>query len=372
MEPFRVLHIVTSMELGGIENFIMVNYRNIDRTRVQFDFLKHRDSHDFFDDEILDLGGKIYSVPPINPLRQKQYNQVVSNFFNEHKQMYSIVHSHINTYSAYPLRIAKDENVAVRIAHAHATTSKLDFKTPFRIYTKKTINKYVTDAFACSNEAGKWLFGNLPYTVIPNAIDSELYLPKDNIRKDVREELGITDKFVIGMVANFKSVKNHKFMIEVFSDVLKRIPNACLVLVGHGEMKQSIEKMVAEKNLSNRVIFTGLRKDVSRILQGLDVFVLPSISEGFPISVLEAEAVGVPCVISTGVPTDVKLFEAMDTFFVSIEDKNAWVDEIVSLQQTTRRSWAKEISKTQYDVKNNAKKLMEFYESKHRMCENLK
>lgn len=370
MEPIRVLHIVTSMELGGIENFIMVNYRNIDRTRVQFDFLKHRDSHDFFDDEILSLGGRIYSVPPINPLKQKQYNQAVSEFFNEHKQTYSIVHSHINTYSAYPLRIAKDENIGVRIAHAHATTSKLDLKTPFRIYTKKIINKYVTDAFACSNEAGKWLFGNSQYTVIPNAIDSEMYLPKEEIRKEIREEFGFTENFVIGMVANFKAIKNHKFMIEVFSEVLKNIPDARLVLVGHGELKQDIEKMVAEMNISDKVLFTGLRKDVNRILQGLDVFVLPSVSEGFPISVLEAEAVGVPCILSTGVPDDVKLFEEMDTFFISTENKDIWVEKIASLQNATRKNWAKEISKTQYDVKNNAKKLMEFYESKYVMNNN--
>lgn len=371
MEPIRVLQIVSSMFKGGTETFLMTNYRYIDRNRVQFDFLKHRDSHDDYDDEILSLGGQIYSVPPINPIRQTRYDAAVSQFFREHKEKYTIIHSHLNSLSAYPLKIAKNENIPVRIAHAHAVPNTVDYKTPVIMYTKHIIKKYNTDAFACSYAAGKWLFGNSPFTVIPNAIDSGLYLPEEHIRRDVRQELGVSDGFVIGMVANFREVKNHRFMVKIFSKILKKAPNSYLVFVGFGnKLKVSIEKMVADMGLNDRVIFTGLRDDVNRILQGFDVFVLPSISEGFAISVLEAEAVGVPCVVSTGVPTDVKLFDDMNTSFLSIENEEAWINTILSLQNAKKRNWAKEISETQYDVKNNANKLMEFYEQKYRMCQN--
>lgn len=369
MEPIRVLQIVSSMIVGGTENFLMTNYRYVDKNRVQFDFLKHRDSHDYYDDEILGMGGRIYSVPPINPIRQVQYDAAVSHFFKEHKGTYPIIHSHLNSLSAYSLRIAKREGIPVRIAHAHAKPNTINYKTPIIMYTKHIIKNYYTDAFACSNEAGKWLFGNSPFTIIPNAIDSNMYLPQEQIRRDIREELGISDGFVIGMVANFKTVKNHGFIVNVFSKILKKVPDAYLVLVGYGEVKANIEKLVADMNLSNRVIFTGLREDVNRVLQGLDVFVLPSVSEGFAISVLEAETVGIPCVVSTGVPTDVKLFDEMNTSFISTANEDDWIEKIISLQKATKRNWVKEISKTQYDVRNNAEKLMEFYEDKYRKCQ---
>lgn len=370
MEPIRVLHIVTSLNMGGIENFIMTNYRNIDRTRIQFDFLKHRDSHDYFDDEVLSLGGKIYSVPPINPLKQKQYDSDVRQFFKEYKQEYSIVHSHINTFSAYPLKIAKEEGVGVRIAHAHATTTRLDVKTPFRIYTKKVLNNFITDAFACSNDAGKWLFGDLPFTMIPNAINSEKYLFQDSIREDVRNELGIAKKFVIGVVAGLTPIKNHRFLVEIFPDILKRLPDAQLVFVGEGGARTGIERLVKALELNDRVLFTGLRNDINRVLQGFDVFALPSFSEGFPISLLEAETVGIPCIASSGVPTDVKLFDDMNTTFISIKDKNMWIEKIVSLYDAEKRCWANEVSHTQYDVKNNVNFLMEFYEQKYNSQKN--
>lgn len=366
-EPIRILHIVASMNIGGIENFIMNAYRNIDRTRVQFDFLKHRSTHDFFDDEIKSLGGRIYTVPAINPLKQRKYNRRVSAFLRENKDTYPIVHSHINSYSSFPLHIAKKEGIPVRIAHAHAYEPRivLDLKSPVRGYARKTINGQITDAFACSNKAGKWLFDDLQYTLIPNAIDSEKYLLDEKIRKEVREELGVGKNFVIGMVANFKTVKNHKFLIKVFSDLLKSIPNARLVLVGQGELKQDLEKMVLEMNISDKVVFTGLRKDVNRVLQAFDVCALPSISEGFPVSILEAETVGIPCILSTGVPTDVKVFDKMNTSFLPLQDENLWVEKIISLKDSQKYCWVNEISKTMYDAKKNAEWLMNFYEDKY-------
>lgn len=367
MDPIRVLHIVTSMNIGGIENFIMTVYRNIDRTRVQFDFLKHRDSHDFYDDEIVAMGGRIYCLPPINPLKQRLYDKAASHFFREHKETYKIVHSHINTFSAYPLRIARREGYKVLIAHAHATTKTLDIKTPFRLYTKCIITKYITDAFACSAAAGKWLFKDFSYEIIPNVIEANRFFYMESIKKDVRAELGIDNAaYIIGMVANFSAIKNHEYLVSIFSGILKEIPNSYLVFVGDGEMRSDIEDKVHRMGFDNRVVFLGQREDVPRLLQALDVFALPSITEGFSISALEAETVGVPCVLSTGIPKDVKLFSEMNTCFLPLQDKNAWIAKIVSLKDVKKKNWVQEVSETRYDAKTSSEKLLEFYEKKYK------
>lgn len=364
MAPIRVLQIVTSMNMGGIENYLMTNYRKIDRTRVQFDFLKHRDSHDLFDDEILDLGGKIYSVPPINPLRQHTYDRAVADFFRAHKDTYSIVHSHINTFSAYPLRLAAQEGIPVRIAHAHATTKKLDLKTPFRLYTKRILPRYITDAFACSEAAGNWLFGDFPFSVLPNPVDATAFVPQAEIRRKMRKALGISDRYVVGMVASFSAIKNHKFMVDVFVKVHTAMPNAVLLLVGDGPLREQVATQVQSYGLEDAVVFTGVRKDIAHVLQCMDVFVMPSISEGFPISALEAEATGVPCVLSTGVPPDVKLFPEMQTVFLPLEEQTRWVQTILSLADAPKTAWAGKIAQTEYDASKSAEGLTRFYEDK--------
>ena len=366
-EPIRILHIVTSMNIGGIENFIMNTYRNIDRTRIKFDFLKHRNTHDFFDDEIKSLGGRIYTVPAINPLKQGKYNKEVSMFFRHNKDIYPVVHSHINSYSSFPLRIAKKAGIPVRIAHAHAYEPRivLDFKSPIRGYARKTINGQITDAFACSNAAGKWLFGKRNYQCIPNSIESLKFRPDEEIRMNMRNKLGVSDAYVIGMVANFGPIKNHRFILRVFSKVLEKVPNSYLVLVGDGRTRKDTEDQAKALELSDRIIFTGQQKNVNEHLQTFDVFVLPSLTEGFAISVLEAETMGLPCVLSTGVPSNVKIFEEMNTSFLSLEDENLWVEKLVSLKDSQKRCWTNEVSETMYDAKKNAEWFMNFYEDKY-------
>lgn len=360
MKPIRVLQIVTSMRMGGIESFLMSHYRCIDRTQVQFDFLKHRDSHDLFDDEILSLGGHIYSVPRINPLRQCRYDREVRRFFQIHNT-YKIVHSHLNTFSAFPLKIAKEAGVPVCISHAHTVMKGLDFRTPFRLYTKAVLPRYYTDAFACSEAAGEWMFRGRPYQLWPNPIDTRLFTPNAGVRKELREQMHLQNAYVIGMVANFRPVKNHPFILRVFAALCKEEPNAVLLLVGDGSTKAAVQKLAKDLQIADKVIFTGVCTDTERLLQVMDVFVLPSVSEGFSISVLEAESVGLPCVVSSGVPRDVKLFSEMQTTFLDISDVEPWVRQILALKNYTKKSWAHEIQKTPYDVQNSAEKLMNFY-----------
>lgn len=369
MEPIRILHIVTSMELGGIETFLMTMYRQIDRSRIQFDFLKHRSAEGFYEAEIRSLGGRIYTVPPINPLKQAAYDRALSDFFKKHKDTYPVVHAHMNTLSAFPLRIAKKEGIPVRIAHSHAVPQKLDLETLLKKIVRIGAEHYATDAFACSVAAGNWMFKKRPVTLVPNGIDAHRFHPDAQCRKKIRDEFDLNDAFVIGMVANFSPIKNHRFLLPVFARVLQQIPHARLVLVGDGKCKDAVITQAQELRIQNKVIFTGRRSDIPQLLNAIDVFVLPSVTEGFAISVLEAETMGIPCVVSAGVPEDVKILPQMQISFLPLDREDRWVETIVSFKDAPKNPLADEVANTIYHASRGARKLTEFYEGKFGECQ---
>ncbi len=357
----RVLHVVTSMNMGGIENFIMNYYRHIDRDKIQFDFLTHRNEKGYFDSEIESLGGRIYHVPAINPFHHREYLKQLKRFFEEHKE-YQIVHSHINTFSMFVLREAKRAGVPVRISHSHATTTRIDYKTPFRYYTKKKLTRYSTDNFACSDKAGKWLFGNKPFTFFPNSIEVEQFKYNEKTRDEVREELDISDNLVLGCIANFSPIKNHSFLIDVFNEVLKTNENSRLVLVGDGGIRSQIEKRVIELGLGDKVLFLGTRNDAYRLYQAFDEFLLCSFSEGFPVSVLEAQASGLPCILSEGVPKDICVCDNIS--FIDVSDSSCikkWAEKVIEYSTVPHKDNSSVIINGGFDVNHSVKTLEDFY-----------
>lgn len=356
----RVLHIVTYMGRGGLETMIMNYYRNIDRNRVQFDFLVHRDFEADYDEEIKELGGKIYRLPPLNPL-SKEYLSKLDSFFKEHKE-YKIVHSHIDCMSAIPLKYAKLNGVPIRIAHSHNSNQTKDLKYPLKLFYKTKISKYASKLFACSDEAGRWMFGeNADFTVLNNAIDTEKYLFNNNTAQKVRKELNIkTDSIVIGHVGRFESQKNHSFIIDIFAETLKKNSNSVLLLVGEGSLRKSIEEKVNSLGIKNNVIFAGLRTDVNELLQAMDVFLFPSLFEGFGIVALEAQASGLPCLISDKVPIECKKTDLVYQMKLS-DASDKWADKLVELSKIERKNTYEEIRKSGFDIKANAEKLEEFY-----------
>lgn len=176
----RVLQVVTKMDRGGLETMLMNYYRNIDRSKVQFDYLVHREERGRYDDEIETLGGKIYRVPPLNPLNPNYY-KALNQFFKEHE--YRIVHSNLDCTSTFPLRAAKKADVPCRIAHVHNTSQDKDFKYPIKMISKELLPYYATDYFACGEAAGNWAFSGERFTVVRNAIDTSRYAPNVEIRK---------------------------------------------------------------------------------------------------------------------------------------------------------------------------------------------
>lgn len=366
MNPIRVLNIVTKMDAAGIETLLMNFYRNIDRSRVQFDFLTHRNEKGFYDDEILRLGGRIYHVPPINPLRHSEYRSALESFFNEHKE-YQIVHSHINTYSMYPLRAAMHAGIPVRIAHSHTANVPLDIKTPFRIYTKSRLKKYSTHNFACSEIAGKWLFGKEAiqeenFWVVNNSIDAAKYTYDCIVEERVKEELEVKDKLVIGHVGRFTKEKNHSFIIDIFSEVHKQLPNSALVLVGEGELFNAIKDKVNKLNLQEHVIFTGVRSDVNELFQAFDVFLFPSLFEGLGIVAVEAQAAGVNCFVSDRVPEEALVTDLITRISLS-QSSTYWATMIINNRKNNKTNKLIEIKQAGFDIKEEAKKLQRFYET---------
>ncbi len=359
-EPIRILQVVTQMTRGGLETMLMNYYRHIDRSKVQFDFLEHRSYMAPYDEEILELGGRIHRLPWLNPL-SPGYLRALDRFFAEHSE-YRIVHSHLDCMAGIPLKYAKKHGVPVRIAHAHSSNQDKNFKYPIKLYCKRSIPRYATELFACGQEAGKWMFGNHYFTVMNNAINVTAYVYNDTIRQEVRHELGIGPKtLVIGYVGRFSPPKNHAFLVEVFHDLLQKQPDSKLLLVGTGNLLPEVQAQCNRLNIQDNVVFTGVRSDVNRILQAMDVFVLPSIYEGLGIVAVEAQAAGMPCICSDRVPEECVRTDGLVCFLSLKEAPEHWVRTILEQAHVIRTDRADEIRQNGFDIQENAKWLQAYY-----------
>lgn len=354
----RVLHIVTNMDRGGLETMLMNYYRHVDREKIQFDFLEHRRDRAAYDDEIESLGGRIFRLPRLNPL-SSDYFHALNAFFAAHPE-YRIVHSHLDCMSAYPLCAAKNAKVPVRIAHAHSTSQDRNWKLVFKLISKKLISLYTTDLFACSADAGEWMFGTKDVHILPNAIDIERYAFNLLIRNQTKKALGLDDAFVIGHVGRFSAVKNHSFLTDVFVQIKRQEPNSKLLLVGAGSEMQAVQQKVKALGLGADVIFTGVRNDVANLMQAMDVFVFPSLYEGLGIVLIEAQAAGLPCVVSDTIPQEAYLTDLVTAEKLS-SSVEKWAEKILKKRDFPRTDRRDEIAAHGFDITTEAVKLQEFY-----------
>ena len=363
MEPIRILHVVTYMGRGGLETMLMNYYRHVNRNRVQFDFLVHRDFEADYDPEILNLGGKIYRLPRLNPFNKKYLNEL-NQFFKDHPE-YRIVHSHLDCMAGIPLKYAKRNGVPIRIAHAHSSNQTKDKKYLLKLMFKRNIKKNATDLFACAQDAGLWMFGCDQFHVMNNAIDTKAYVVNKQTEIEVRRELEIPeDTFVVGHVGRFAPPKNHKFIVRVFAEVLKEKQNAFLLLVGDGDLRGETEALTVELGIQDNVIFAGMRSDVNRMLQAMDVFLFPSVYEGLPVSIIEAQAAGLPCLISDKVPIECRKTDLVSQLSLN-DNLNVWKNAVIDAGKVSKRDTSKEISDAGFDIYLNAKWLENFYLEKY-------
>lgn len=357
----RVLQCVNNMHRAGLETMLMNYYRHIDRNEIQFDFLTHRPEKADYDEEIEALGGRVYYAPRLYPQNLTAYYRFMDDFFKEHPE-YKIMHSHIDSMSYLPLKAGKLGEIPIRIAHSHNTSIDMDFKYLLKQYYRYRIPSVATDFFSCGQEAGEFLFKGQSFTVIPNAIETEPFKYDEEIRKDMRNELQLTDEFVIGHVGRISYQKNHKYLIRIFNEILKCRSNAILLIIGVGEDENVIRKMVENYGISSKVRFLGKRSDVSRLYQAMDAFVMPSLFEGVPMVGVEAQFAKLPCFFSDRVPKEVGISDA--TSFIELEKSpSEWARTIIdSVRRIDNRNNI-QIHGEKFDISKSSHVLVDMYMS---------
>ena len=366
--PIRILHIVTNMSYGGLENLLMNYYRNIDREIIQFDFLTHVDIHQDFEDEIRMLGGRIYRLPRLNPF-SPSYRKKLDGFFRLHPE-YTIAHCHLDCLAGIPLKAAQKNHVPIRIAHGHGCSQNHNLKYLIKMLYKPTIPRYATALFACGEKAGDWMFGGEPYTVMRNAIDAGAFRYGRERACQKKEELGFVGKFVIGHVGQFREEKNHLFLIEVFAEIARKDDNCVLLLVGKGPKMEPAKERARALGIAEKVCFAGARSDIPELMQAMDVFVLSSIYEGLPVTMVEAQAAGLPCVISSGISAECKLTDAVEQIALS-EGAPVWADRILTYKTFSRQDTYDRIVESGFDIQANARWLKDFYLGERNVQEDL-
>lgn len=368
-EPIRILQCVTIMNRNGLENRLMDIYRNIDRSVIQFDFMTNRTEAGEFDEEIGQLGGRVYHMSRIAPRSFFRYIRELRTFFQEHSE-YKIVHSHLNTLSTWPLLMAKRAGVPVRIAHSRNASMDRNIKMVYKAFSRLFINGQATDRFACSRSAGIWLFGKKQveqdtFHVIPNAIQLDRFLYSEDKRQKMRRDLGIGEQeLAIVCVARFSRQKNHGYLLRVFSEIQKRNPDSRLYLVGQGELEQEIRSQISALNLENSVVFLGSRSDVGDVLTAMDGFLFPSFYEGFGTVLVEAQCSALPVLASDTIPSETKLCDCVE--FASIkEEPQVWADKILRMvNRSVRTDNSGLIREKGYDIRQSYTWMQQFYLSK--------
>ncbi|MCY9660261.1 glycosyltransferase family 1 protein [Paenibacillus chondroitinus] len=362
-DPIRILQVVVNMNRGGAETLLMNLYRNMDRSKVQFDFLTSKPG--VFDAEIEEMGGRIHRIPYVSEIGHTKYMQALEHFFETHPQ-YQIVHAHMDKMSGFVLRAAKKAGAPVRIAHSHNTSSEGGVAARAYKWVAGTfISSCATHFVACSNKAAKWLFANKvnKAMILKNGIESEKFAFSPEVREQVRQELGLSsESYVLGHVGRFAHQKNHSFLIDIFAQLHQEKPNAVLILAGDGPLRAEIEKKVEALHLQDKVKFLGVRSDITRLLQAFDMFVFPSLHEGLPVTLIEAQGAGLPCLISDKITQEVDMgIQLVER--ISLENKSVWIERINSViaRNLPRHIPSFSLSNNGYDIKNSASWTEGFY-----------
>lgn len=373
----KVLYVLNgTFERGGTEAVVLNYYRNIDHSRVQIDFMLHTSIEESMNNdickEVMESGAKIYCVTP-RRLGIKKNKEEIEKALKNNK--YDIIHTHTDCVGAYILRIARKENVGIRVAHSHNTNvpvkvngvkSLLHFL--YLQYCRYDIRKQANHYMACSKEAAIWLFGKQAFDkgkviLLNNAIDVQSYKKNLEIRNKIRQQLNLKNEIVIGHIGRFAVQKNHEFLIDVFNEVHKKCIETKLLLVGNGELELKIKEKVHQLNLDNAVIFYGLTSKPNELLQAMDVFVFPSRWEGLSVALIEAQAAGVPCIVTDSERISKKSAITDLVAYVPLEDEKLWVQKILEESEREKKDTSSMIRDAGYDIHIEADKLAAYYES---------
>ena len=365
----KILQIGMTRNLGGLETYMMQQFRHLDRTRVTYDFVNITAEHEIvFAEELRAAGSKIFGVVSRHSNPIKHYRQWIQLLWKIRGQYKAIVLNSNGLSYVFPIFAARFFGIPIRIMHSHNAGDEIKIGAARRIliaFNKLLLSMSATHLFACSTEAGKWMFGNRPFTVINNAIDCRQFRFSLERRNQLRCELGLEDAFVLAHVGRFTYQKNHAFLIEVFASFAKRNPDAVLILIGDAVDDRSFlddaKLKVRKLGIEDRVRFLGMRSDVSELMQAADCFLLPSRFEGLGIVAIEAQAAGLPCLVSNAVPKAVGITRGL-VKFLPLDSIDAWLDAIQAARSIRRRDTSSEIAEAGYDITREIDKLEHFFE----------
>ena len=363
----RVLHVIGAMDRGGAETMIMNLYRAVDRAQVQFDFLVHETRECDYDQEIEQLGGRIFRLPRVTGANLVRYKSLCRAFFSEHPEI-AIVHGHIGSSAAIYLSEAKRAD-KVAIAHSHAQNF-LPGPAGWAFRAVSYPTRYIADYFiGCSLEAGADRFGRRVvegdrFMILNNGIDLSRYRCDERAHQEAKRLLGVEGRPVFGHVGRLAEEKNHRFLFETFSRVLQQLPDAVLLLAGRGPLEQELKEYADGLGIARAVRFLGVCDDVPSLLRAMDVFVFPSVKEGLAIAVVEAQASGLPCLVSTGVPGIAVVSQRCER--ISLKDgAERWAVKLVELYRSSqcadRTDGVDEVRACGFDIVDSARALISVY-----------
>ena len=334
-EPIRILHVFAGLNCGGAENLVMNLYRRMDRTKIQFDFVYYTQTSDYFVREIKEMGGRVHLLPPPTVRNTFLFLFRWWRLLSKNKS-YRIIHGHAQATSLVYLFFARLLRRHT-ILHAHTTHHGYGAKGLARKIVQFPSRFLAHTRLACSQEAGEWLFGNKKkFAVFSNPIDPDRFRYDPIVSKSQKERLGVGGRFVIGHVGRYSSEKNHSFVLDIFESVVAQDRQAVLLLVGDGPLKSMIEERVKKRGLADHVVFVGFSPDVEKLMMAMDLFIFPSRYEGFPLTLIEAQCSGLPCLISDTISRSVIKTSLVQRLSLQ-EDRQRWVEKILEIENQTQR-----------------------------------
>lgn len=344
-EPIRVLHIVGAMYPGGIENFIMNLYEKIDKEKIQFDVAVHMRKPDDYVETIKQMGGKIYELPR---LTKRPIQNLIQIYRIVKDNQYKIVIRHTANALVAPQLLMARIGGAYTICHSH---SEQDSQKLLHNLGKLLMGVAASERFACSEKAGQWMYGRKSFQIIHNAVNIKKFMYNAESARKVREEFNLGKCRVYGYIANFIPSKNHMYLLKIFKEISLLDEDARFFCLGDGLLRPDIESEIKRLNLENQVVLTGIRKDVENFMSCFDVLVFPSIYEGLPLTLIEAQAAGLACLVSDTVTKDIIVSQNL-VRYESIEKEPAvWAKEAIMMGIGIDRSCQHEsIAKAGYDI----------------------
>ena len=358
MKKLKIAFVIGKFDNAGTRTYVMNYFNNFDHSRITVDFLVYKGDGNTDYSPVTDFGGKVFELNKPSPLNPKKYIGECKSIFSEEK--YDIVHSFINTMNVFPMLAAKKAGIPVRISHNLSTGKLSEKKTIIKLALRPFNRFFYTHAAANSIYCGKWMFGKKPFEVFRNGINPNKYYYNQELRNETRAEYGLENKFVIGHIGRYEQQKNHNFLIDILAQIKKIEPDAVLMLIGFGSLKEQVFERIDKLGLRDSVIDLGGRSDIDKFYNAMDCFVLPSLYEGLPIVAIESQATGLPVIMSSEITSEASVCDKAE--FLSLDQSaSEWANAVLKYKDLSRENGTDAIVIGGYDSKDEAARMQQFY-----------